>query len=310
VLSLSTENRKRLRRPSVFHRIDFHYFYHNMLSTISSALSGASDQSVTNRGVTPALIREIINEVASTRNSNLAFRQSVQDHEQNAIAQMSPSALSGPSVSASRSSSSSSRSGGSKMQPVNRTDLKLKPPSPSIPQGIPKNVSSQIFWDVVKIRTKYDTSLTGDYNYAFAPSLQSHPQFSQLIPLFDQWCIPQFSVTWMALTPPGSTGTVIELHTAIDFDNVANLTLQQIDQFDCARVDTLVDNKKVTRTCRPRNKTTVGGTANAGVTATWVDSAVSATPWFGIRSIIAMSYGLSQSVVAEQTIWFAFRGRI
>jgi len=273
-----------------------------MLSTLSSALSGNSGQTAV--GVTPQMIRDIIQEVAQTRSQNLAFRDAVSSHEADQISKFTPSS-STPKLS---SRGSSGRSGsGSRMQKVNSADLKLRPPSNRAPSRVPRNIESSIFYDIVKTRGGFTGSGSAAVFYNRSINLQSHPQFSSLIALFDQWCVPQFSMTYSSLEAPGSGSAPPVLHTAIDFDNLNDITIDQIDQFDNANVDVLSVGKVKTRTVRPAVEAGLYGPGNS-VTRPWVDCATPIVQWRGIRA--GIEAGSTDAIQFEATIWFAFRGRI
>lgn len=211
-----------------------------------------------------------------------------------------------PSAS-SRGGSRSTRGRKPKGQPVNSADLAIRPMPVAIPTNVPKVISNRIAWDVVK--TRVPLTLTASINEAnYAYSFTTHPQQTSYAALYDQWCLPQFSLTWYCTAPPGGTLNSPELHTALDFDNSTNLgNLQAIDDFDNARIDVLVPQRYVTRSVRPSMKdTTTGGTSCA---RQWCDSGSPSTTWFGIRSAIN-STAANTTIVLEITLWYAFRNRI
>jgi hypothetical protein len=195
-------------------------------------------------------------------------------------------------------------------QYVNRQDLKIKPPSTRIPSGVPRNFLSQITYDSVKIRSVITASTTAlvETNYTF--SLNAHPLVSSWTTLFDQWCIPMVSVTFLPGFGPGNT-TTVEIHTAIDFDSAVALgSLQQIDNFDNVQVHMLApgETKSVTRSCRPCLKQTAGTQASSTLNRVWCDSANPTVSWYGIRSIVAIASS-AVPITVETTYWYAFRGR-
>jgi hypothetical protein len=155
------------------------------------------------------------------------------------------------------------------------------------------------------------TLTTSDVTGNLSPQLDSHPQVASLKSLFDQWCIPQISASYMSRESPSGVAPITELHTAIDFDNSTGITLQQIDQFDNAQVDLLSFNKVVTRTCRPCCKIDVGPSGiPGGIGRIWIDSSLSSLPWYGIRALFPQAVYAGNDIIMEATIWYAFRGRI
>jgi len=224
--------------------------------------------------------------------------------------------LSKPSVAFAQGTSiRGSRTGGRsisrriKTLPVNRSDLSIKPPSARIPTNVPSQIANVIFWDVTNVRSTmaYAVGIT-ESNFAF--SLASHPKVASLQTIFDQWCIPLVSVTWMNLSSPGSLNVLPELHTAIDFDGIATLgSIAAIDQYDTIIVTPMADGKKYTRSVRPSNVSTLTG-GSGSVPGSWCDVATPSVNFNGIRSIINnLSAYATGSIIVEYNCWFAFRGR-
>lgn len=181
----------------------------------------------------------------------------------------------------------------------------------NVPSSIPRQISSQIVYDVVRLEQVIGTSLAAiaEQNYAF--TFASHPEVAQWAALFDQWCIPQVSVTFISLEPPGSLSPTPVLNTAIDFDSTAALgSVTLLLEFENAQVVSLGPGVSHTRACRPCLKPTVSGVANTGVDRMWCDSANTGTVWNGIRGILNQGAVATINLLAQQTIWFAFRNGI
>jgi hypothetical protein len=224
-----------------------------------------------------------------------------------------PTMTSGPAQSsqAVRSSSSGRSRGRVRGQPINSADLSTKPMKPTCPNSVPKQINNALTWDVVKLRTPV-TLTSGLVEANVAVSLATHPQSASWMALFDQWCIPQFSVTWYLTVPLGSVTNLPELHTALDFDNISNFgNLQSIDDFDNCVVEVMVPNKRYTRSIKPCTKITGPTSAGALLGRNWCDSSASATAWNGIRAgYNSLSPLSSGNVFYETTIWYCFRNRI
>jgi hypothetical protein len=257
------------------------------------------------------MVRQVINEIAEERSKNLAFRAAVAEHEaaeskvQPLIQQASVS------HSAGARAGRSGKSANSKTRPLNRKDLSFKPPSGKIPGGPPKSISSLVTWDYVKIRVATSDALSNITETNYSWNLSSNPNSSSWASLFDQWCIPMVSVTWYSREAPGSTGNVLELHTALDFDNTTTLgSLALLDDYSSSQVDLLLGNKSVTRSVRPCLKVDSVGSNGAVMARTWCDMAVQGTLWFGIRSMFAQAGTATNAVVVETTIYYAFRNPI
>jgi len=194
---------------------------------------------------------------------------------------------------------------------VQRSDLALTRRSMrDVPSSIPKQISSQIVYDVVRLQQIVVTSLTLNVEQNFAFNFASHPESAQWAALFDQWCIPQVAVTFTSTEPPGSLGQSPVLTTAIDFDNTTSLGLSTtlLMEFENSQVVTLSPGMSHTRACRPCLKPTVSG--GTGVDRMWCDSAGTGSTWNGIRMIANTTAVSTTSILCQQTLWFAFRNGI
>jgi len=198
------------------------------------------------------------------------------------------------------------------MNPVNRADLSVRPPdASSVPRSVPRSVTNQVVWDSVKIdgTLSSGTSIT---EANFSGSLSLHPQAAQWAQLFDQWTIPQMSVTFRSVLAPGSTAIPPDLYTALDFDSVGNLgTVTAIEDFSTCAVLPLEPGRTVTRTIRPCCKPLIGSTSITGLARSWIDSSFTNIQFLAIRSIIGTTTGAITPIVHTTfTIWFAFRNQI
>lgn len=200
------------------------------------------------------------------------------------------------------------------MVPTSSSDLRVRPPSiMDIPKRVPRNIPSQVVWDIIKVESlpTLSTSVITETNFSF--SLSNHPSAGSYTALYDQWTIPQFSVAFMSLTPPGQAQTTPRVYTALDFDNVSTgQTISTIEDFSTCRVQTLEPGKSLIRSIRPCTKLSTTTGASAVPTRCWVDSATPAQPFFGIRSVISTigTSAVTQPVIAIATIVYAFRNQI
>jgi len=224
------------------------------------------------------------------------------------------SGSSAPKTGARRLKSKGPRSSSAtSFSPTNRADLAVRPPTRNIPKSVPRSVSNMIVWDVISYDATLLTSTTGITESGFTFNLTQHPQVASYRALFDQWCIPQASVTFQSLMPPGATSTESILYTALDFDNVVALgSISSIEDF--ATVETCLMGPRAThiRSVRPCSKlsaVTTGANNNSVMNRSWVDSAGQDTLHFGIRSILSGTTN-AYPIVAKSTVWFAFRNQI
>jgi len=226
-----------------------------------------------------------------------------------AVAHGHPRYSAGKSIRRAKGKSTSSASS---MTPQSREDLRVKPPTFVIPNRVPRQVSNLITWDVVKVVNQVATVANGITETNFSFSLNLHPQVSSWIALFDQWCIPQVSVSFESLTPAGSTVILPKLYTALDFDNATSLgSVSNLADFATCEATTLFPQMQLVRSIRPCVKVNTSG-SNSSLARAWQDSAFPAILWFGIRSIVdnTNTPTVYNAVTATFTIWYAFRNQI
>jgi len=200
------------------------------------------------------------------------------------------------------------------MNPTNRADLTIKPPSlTNVPKSIPRNVAAKIAWDSVKITTTITGSSTlTETNYSF--SLGDHPQFSNWQQLFDQWSIPQFSVEFDSNVPPGATFIPPTLYTALDFDNSTSIgSIQSIEDFATCEYRVMGTGIRHLRSIRPSAKLSAankgGGVSSSGLPGPmWIDAASTATQFGNVRSILGVSPYTTLNVTC--TVWYCFKNQI
>jgi len=267
----------------------------------------------------PALLRslpQLAEWVSDARREKLAFRQAVSDHE--AANTLTPSARPympsngrGGGSRRGRKARAPLSSGSSGYAPTNTTDLAIPPPiNTNVPQRVPRSVAGKVTWDVVKVDTLINAG-TALSETNFSASLNSHPQVASWTALFDQWTIPQFSVTFYSVVPPGLTTSIPRLYSALDFDNAnAISTVTAIEDYSSCAVMSMEPGRATTRTVRPCTKPSLIG-STSGVGQSWVDSGTPATTFYGIRSILGPApAAITPAVQATLTIWFCFRNQI
>jgi len=181
-----------------------------------------------------------------------------------------------------------------------------------VPSRVPRNIGSQIVFDVVRVQSTITTSLTGIVETNFSFTFNSHPENAQWAALFDQWCIPQFSVTITNTEPPGSLGVLPILSTAIDFDNTTNLgSSTLLLEFENSQQVVLGSGMAHTRACHPCVKLMLASSgSSSGVDRMWCDSANPGGTWFGFRSIVSATPTATTVLQVTAVLWFAFRSGI
>jgi hypothetical protein len=197
------------------------------------------------------------------------------------------------------------------MRPANRSDLMVRPLSNrNVPSRVPKVINA-VVWDMVKVRSSITTNTSSIVETNYSWQMTTHPEYTSWATLYDQWCIPQVSVTFTSQEAPGSTNQLPEIHTALDFDNVANIgAIQSIDEYQTCAVVTLQPGKSYTRSIKPCIKLAGSNTTSQMVGREWCDMGAVGSSWNGIRSICATAAGGTNLIIVETTLWYAFRNGI
>jgi len=183
----------------------------------------------------------------------------------------------------------------------------------SVPKSIPRNVTSQVVWDVVKLDGVITANATTVAENNFSYSLAQHPQASIWTQLFDQWALPFFSIEFDSLTTPGNTSTTPTLYTALDFDSANTInTIANIEDFGSSEVMVMQPTARVLRSVRPSTKNAVASSTSTPQAVlggpVWIDSAFTTIPHYGIRSMLSISSALQ--VRTTSTLYFCFRNSI
>lgn len=201
------------------------------------------------------------------------------------------------------------------MYPTSAADLRVKPPVSAMRRSlkIPRNIASLLAWDTVKYVATVTAATSGsptETNFVF--HLSDHPQYTSWTTLFDQYTIPQASVTVESQLPAGSTSLPITVYTALDFDNSTALgSISAIEDFATCREQVLGVATRLVRSVKPTIKNNVmnsGGSVIAGLAQGWIDCAQPAVNFYGIRTMLSQEAALT--VKYTVTIWFAFRNQI
>lgn len=267
----------------------------NILATLPNALEG---------------LRSLASWVREARAEKLAFRSAVVEHERansnppRSRPRLPSNGRGGGRRSGGRSSSSTG------MTPSSGADLRVRPPnSRNVPTSVPRNIASQVVWDVLKFDIVHAVPTSGILEANDNFSLSNHPQASSWQALFDQWCIPQASITYQSLYPAGATTAPATMYTALDFDSNGTLgSVSGIEDFSTCAVKTMGTNQRVVRSIRPCSEVSTGSSIS-DLQRNWHDSTVPNIPHNGIRFIVgsaATTYNIRKTI----TIWYAFRNQI
>jgi hypothetical protein len=275
----------------------------NIITSLPSLLSG---------------VNTLADWVREARADKLAFRAAVHEHERSSTSNppssrpVLPSAGRGGGRSRRRAGRRPLASGKGGMNPTNSADLQVKPPSLfNVPSRIPRNLQKQVVWDVIKINAQVNFPTTGglaEFNSSFA--LSSHPQVTNWQALYDQFSIPQASVEFDSLLPPGSTANPGILYIALDFDSTASVgSIAAIEDFSTCEVVPMTAQMRHLRSVHPTVRSTTSSGNNLINKSMWIDTAAPTTLFFGIRALVNQ-IPTAYTINVTTTIWFCFRNQI
>jgi len=254
-------------------------------------------------------LKQALSSIKSALDDRDNWEMLASDHESKQVAQMAKVPLSQKS----RLGSSGGRSSGfGGMIPTNRSDLKVKPlKNTNLPSTIPRNIASQIIYDVVKIDSQFSTSGTSIVEINDSFSLAPHPQVASWVALFDQWGVVQASITYSSLFLEGSGIAPVMLYTAIDFDNATALnSVASIEDYGSCVAKSFGLNQRITRTVKPCVKDTLNPNSGQGVTRQWCDTAYPGILHYGLRMIAGVDPAGSYQIQKTTCIVFCFRNCI
>lgn len=190
-------------------------------------------------------------------------------------------------------------------------DIAQRPINGLISQRPPQNLGNQIFWwksSTTTTLTLTSGSAPNEVNYSFF--LANMPGYAALVTVFDQYCI--YSVA--AVFTLGNTASVtsVLLHSAIDFDSTNNLgTIFVMQGYTSHHVTVLNSNgTSAVRYCKPCTAPLAlnpSAAQPALVQRNWLDSAYTAIPHYGIRSMFDLGTANSATVNVTFTYFVGFR---
>lgn len=169
---------------------------------------------------------------------------------------------------------------------------------PSFPSNLPtppKQIRNMVYWFYSTYEAIIQSSSTTTENN-YAPAVSNLLSNSQtLIASFDQYCIHSFTASFLP-TPTSTTSTalMVPLYTAIDYDSINNQGLSYLVQMSSSHYESLTPTTTVTRYVEPciavaqQGQASGGGsiTQFSGVSRSWIDSAFTNVPHYGLRTIL------------------------
>jgi hypothetical protein len=172
------------------------------------------------------------------------------------------------------------------------TDFSYRRQNMNMVQVPPKSIGNQIFWTKCSLNNNFSTSSSSNTENNLQFSLNSLPGYTNWTGSFDQYCIYAVSCSFTSIS--GAAGT---LWTAIDYDNVANIGLNAILQYNTFNAAQLSSNDSVVRYVKPCLDP-ITYASNYGSGRLWLDSGSPGAVHYGLR-VIAGVFFLNNSAVAS-----------
>jgi len=199
----------------------------------------------------------------------------------------------------------SNESGSTQIVVKSADDLTRRPMAPDLARlHIPKNLLTQIHWLSTSI--EFNQTITSgaitEKNFSF--SLGDLPLAGQIAALFDQYAIFAVYVRVITNVANLSAGASPTYTTAIDYDNVSNLSsVPQVKSFSTSLTTPISEIQS--RYIEPCNAPALySGSAftNYGQSRMWCDNVNNGTPHYGFRFILpSLGAGATGTVVFECT---------
>jgi hypothetical protein len=163
----------------------------------------------------------------------------------------------------------------------------------NIIQRPPKNWQTQVHW----VRLSYDltvitsTSVAVETNFYFI--ISNFENYSSILAAFDQYCIYDVSMSVAFQSNAASYTTVVNFASAIDYDNTNAIGLTGIQAFSSYNMSAISQGTSLLREVKPCIATVVNNTFSAfngnGVARSWIDSAYTNVPHYGLRTVAKAS---------------------
>lgn len=196
------------------------------------------------------------------------------------------------------------------------SDMSSRPQNFLLVQRPPRNMLTQTYWTQLSINstTASSTSAIVESNFAFGAA--SFPGMAAYLATFDQYCIYAAIVTYSYLQENSAiTSSVqnVRIHTAIDYDNTANIGLTALQSYSTYSASELGPNTSVVRFVKPCvSDSLVGSSAQvgSGIRRSWIDSAFNLVAHYGLRAIFGQTVLSTVSIDVGVTIIAGFRNGI
>jgi len=166
------------------------------------------------------------------------------------------------------------------------SDLNSKRQNFNIVQRPPRSFMNQIFWAQMSAQTQLSCTGTTfvEQNQFFTLSLW--PEYAQATSFFDQYCIYSICAGFSYI---GNATTPVRVHTAIDYDSVANLgSISAIQNYGTYELLSITQDTSGIRYLKPTiapQVTSSNVPVPGGIGRAWLDSAYPNVQHYGLRMI-------------------------
>jgi len=183
---------------------------------------------------------------------------------------------------------------------VCRSDLVFRRQNFNLVQTPPRQLSNQIFWTQLSSDTQLNASNLTITETNFSFGISGFGGFSSLLAAFDQYCIYSIVCTFSS---NANVSTPIRLHTALDYDSVANLgskiLLQAYGTYEFFSISGGGSTSAI-RYLKPTiapQVTSSGVPVPGGIGRTWIDSGYNSVTHYGLRTIVDTYVGSTTGLV-------------
>jgi hypothetical protein len=193
-------------------------------------------------------------------------------------------------------------------------DLTYRPPSSTFNASPPRRMLNQLYWVKTTFSNNFTTSTTAitENNTSYNATTYL-PQSTSYFAVFDQYMLHSVTTTYTNTSNIATNAAAVQLFTALDFDNTANLgSAATLGGYSTCYVDVLGPGKSVTRFVKPCVaivEQASGNTVSASINRSWVDSAYPSVLFYGNRAIAANTTTASLILIEFSCIW-CFRNNI
>jgi len=198
-----------------------------------------------------------------------------------------------------------------------KSDLISKPQNFNIVQSPPKNMFTQTYWTQLNSSDSIVvSSQSAVVESNVAPAANGFPGANNFLACFDQYCIYSCIMSISYIQENSAVTSSVQnvvLHTALDYDNVANIGLPALTGYSTYTECLLAPNTSHLRFIKPTiSSAQYASTSSqpAGVQRAWVDAAYNTVNHYGFRLITGITPVSTVSMNVSFTAVFGFRNGI